>query len=184
MNEYAFAIHPSPHSHTLWRTFDFPVSCLHAECNAHTTCVCRPTGHHMDNNSNLFGVCANLKTPETNFIFVRTGSSTKSSSRLHLLGLDSNGCSCMTIYQRSKGAHSSPVILLKYDVLTYWNADRSGRPRGLRHELSSPARTPRAWVPIPFEAWLSVCTYSVCVLCVNSGLATGWSPVQGVLSSV
>jgi hypothetical protein len=30
-----------------------------------------------------------------------------------------------------------------------------------------------------------VCVYSVCiVLCVGSGLATGWSPVQGVLSSV
>jgi hypothetical protein len=58
----------------------------------------------------------------------------------------------------------------------------SQRPRGLRHKPSSPARTLWSWVRIPLEAWISVCVYSVCVvLCVGSGLATGWSPVQGVL---
>jgi hypothetical protein len=32
---------------------------------------------------------------------------------------------------------------------------------------------------------MSVCVYSVCVvLFVGSGLATGWSPVQGVLLTV
>jgi hypothetical protein len=32
---------------------------------------------------------------------------------------------------------------------------------------------------------MSVWIYCVCaVLCVGSGLATGWSPVQGVLPSV
>jgi hypothetical protein len=35
--------------------------------------------------------------------------------------------------------------------------------------------------PIPLEAWMHVCVYSVFVLfCVRSGFATGWSPVQGV----
>jgi hypothetical protein len=51
---------------------------------------------------------------------------------------------------------------------------RSQWPRGLRHELSSLARTLGSWVRIPVEAWMSVCVYSVCVvLCVGSGLATG-----------
>jgi hypothetical protein len=59
---------------------------------------------------------------------------------------------------------------------------RSQWPRGLRNEPSSPSRTLGSWFRIPHEAWMSVCVYSVCVvLCVGSGLATGWSPVQGVL---
>jgi hypothetical protein len=64
-------------------------------------------------------------------------------------------------------------------------ADHSDR-RGLRHEPSSPARTLGSSVRIPLEAWLSLCVYScVCVvLYVGSGLATGWSPVQGVLPTV
>jgi hypothetical protein len=41
---------------------------------------------------------------------------------------------------------------------------RSQWPRGLRHELSSPARTLRLWVRIPLEAWMSVCVYYVFVL--------------------
>jgi hypothetical protein len=57
---------------------------------------------------------------------------------------------------------------------------RSQWPRGLRHELSSLARTLGSWVRIPPQAWMSVCVYSVCVvLCVNSGLATGWTPDKG-----
>jgi hypothetical protein len=59
---------------------------------------------------------------------------------------------------------------------------RSQWPRSLRHELSSLARTLGSWVRIPLEAWMSVCVYSVCVL--GSGLATGWSLVQGVLPNV
>jgi hypothetical protein len=40
-------------------------------------------------------------------------------------------------------------------------------------------------VRIPLKAWMFVCVYSVCVVpCVGSGLATGWSPVQGVLLTV
>jgi hypothetical protein len=62
---------------------------------------------------------------------------------------------------------------------------RSQRPCGLRHVLSSLARTLGSWVRIPLTAWMSVCVYSVCVvLCVGSGLATDWSPVQGVLQTV
>jgi hypothetical protein len=45
---------------------------------------------------------------------------------------------------------------------------RSQCPRGLRHELSSPAQTLGSWVRIPLEAWMSVCIYSVFVMsCVQ-----------------
>jgi hypothetical protein len=45
---------------------------------------------------------------------------------------------------------------------------RSEWPRGLRHELSSPARTLGSWILIPLEAWMSVCVYTVFVLfCVQ-----------------
>jgi hypothetical protein len=58
-------------------------------------------------------------------------------------------------------------------------------PRGLRHEMSSPAWTLGSWLRIPLDAWMFVCVYSVFVLsCVGSGLATGWSLVQGVLPTV
>jgi hypothetical protein len=47
-------------------------------------------------------------------------------------------------------------------------------PRGLTHEMSSPAQTLGSWVLIPFEAWIAVHISSVFVLsCVDSGLATG-----------
>jgi hypothetical protein len=41
---------------------------------------------------------------------------------------------------------------------------RSQWPRGLRHELSSLARTLGSCVRVPLEAWMSVCVYSVFVL--------------------
>jgi hypothetical protein len=42
-------------------------------------------------------------------------------------------------------------------------------------------RTLRSWVRIPLKAWTPVCAFIVCVvLCVGSGLATGWSLLQGV----
>jgi hypothetical protein len=59
---------------------------------------------------------------------------------------------------------------------------RSQWPRGLKHELSSLARTLGSWVRIPLEAWMSVCVYYVFAL--GSGLATSWSLVQGVLPNV
>jgi hypothetical protein len=69
-------------------------------------------------------------------------------------------------------------------VVTVINS-RSQWPRGLRHEMSSPAWTLGSWVRIPLEAWMFVYVYSVFVLsCVGSGLAKGWSPVQGVLPIV
>jgi hypothetical protein len=58
---------------------------------------------------------------------------------------------------------------------------RSQWPHGLSHDPSSSAGTLGSWVPIPLEAWMSVCVYSVCV---GSGLATGWPPFQGVLPTV
>jgi hypothetical protein len=55
-------------------------------------------------------------------------------------------------------------------------------PRCRRHEPSSSARTVWSWIRIPLEAWMSVlCAFT---LCVGSGLATGWSTVQGVLPTV
>jgi hypothetical protein len=59
-------------------------------------------------------------------------------------------------------------------------------PRGLRHELSSSAQTLRLWVRIPLKTCsMFVCVYSEFVLsCVGSGLVSGWSPVQGVLTTV
>jgi hypothetical protein len=52
---------------------------------------------------------------------------------------------------------------------------RSQWPRGLKHELSSFARTLGSWVRITLEAWMSLCVYSAFVS--GSGLATGWSLV-------
>jgi hypothetical protein len=52
-------------------------------------------------------------------------------------------------------------------------------PRWLRHELSSLARTLGSWIRIRLEAWMSVFTFVL-----GSGLATGWSLVQGVLPNV
>jgi hypothetical protein len=65
---------------------------------------------------------------------------------------------------------------------------RSQWPRRLRHGLSWLVRTLRSWVRIPLKVWMfGVCMrlFCVCVvLSVGSGLATGWSPVQGVLPTV
>jgi hypothetical protein len=68
--------------------------------------------------------------------------------------------------------------MVKYEL------SRSQLSRGLRHEPSSPARTQGSWVRIPLKAWISVHLFCVCVLCVGSGLATGWSPIQGILPTV
>jgi hypothetical protein len=60
----------------------------------------------------------------------------------------------------------------------YFSDHRSEWPRGLRHELSSPARMLGSCVRIPLKAWIFVCLFCVCI---SSGFATGWSPIQGVL---
>jgi hypothetical protein len=57
---------------------------------------------------------------------------------------------------------------------------RSQWPRCLRHEMSSSAWTLGSWVRIPLEA-LMFAFILFALSCVGSGLATGWSLVQGVL---
>jgi hypothetical protein len=42
---------------------------------------------------------------------------------------------------------------------------RSQWPRGLRHELSSVARTLGSWIRIPFEARMSLCAFILCLCC-------------------
>jgi hypothetical protein len=53
-----------------------------------------------------------------------------------------------------------------YNYLTCIVVLRPQWPRGLRHELSSPTRALGWWVRIPLKAWMSVCVYSVYVVCV------------------
>jgi hypothetical protein len=61
---------------------------------------------------------------------------------------------------------------------------RSQWPRGLRHEMSSPAQTPGSWVRIPLDAQMSVSVYSIFVMSyLGNSLATSWSPVSGVLQT-
>jgi hypothetical protein len=60
----------------------------------------------------------------------------------------------------------------------YCHASRSQWPRGLRHEISSLARTLGSWVRIPLETWMSA--FILC-LCAGSGLAIGWSLVLPTL---
>jgi hypothetical protein len=55
----------------------------------------------------------------------------------------------------------------------------------LRHESSSNDQALESWFRIPLEPWIFFHVYSLCVvLCVYSGLATSWSPAQGVLPTV
>ncbi|PNF43776.1 hypothetical protein B7P43_G09759, partial [Cryptotermes secundus] len=62
---------------------------------------------------------------------------------------------------------------------------RSEWPRGLRHEPSTSAWTLGSWVRIPLEALIYVLLFCSCVvLYAGSGLVTGRSPVQGVLTTV
>jgi hypothetical protein len=74
-------------------------------------------------------------------------------------------------------------ILMNWSTITFTSSRdlvfRSQWPRRLKHEPSSPARTLGWWVRIPFEAWIFVCIYSVCVvLCVGSDLPTGLSVIR------
>jgi hypothetical protein len=48
---------------------------------------------------------------------------------------------------------------------------------------SSPTRTLGSWIRIPLKAWMFAFILFV-LYCVGSGLASGWSPVQGVLATV
>jgi hypothetical protein len=57
---------------------------------------------------------------------------------------------------------------------------RSQCPRGLKHELSSPAQTLGSWVRIPLQSYMSAFIPFCVALCAG----TGWSPVRGVLLTV
>jgi hypothetical protein len=67
--------------------------------------------------------------------------------------------------------------------ITKCNEFRSQWPRGLRHGMSSPARTLGSWVRIPVWTWMFAFILFV-LSYVSSGLATGWSFVEGVLPIV
>jgi hypothetical protein len=87
------------------------------------------------------------------------------------------------------------VILttMRTSNLTYFNSNLimlyrdmpAIEPSGLRHVLSSLARTLGSLVRIPLRAWMfgvCMCLFCICVfLCLGRGLATSWSLVQGVL---
>jgi hypothetical protein len=77
---------------------------------------------------------------------------------------------------------ASSLLHADFFIAYSLNLSRSQWPRCLGHELSSRVQTLGSWVRIPLKAWMSVCVYSVFVL--GSGLATGWSFVQQVLSNV
>jgi len=55
-------------------------------------------------------------------------------------------------------------------------------PYGLGYVQSSTARILGSWIRIPLQARL--CSFFFVLSRVGGGLATGWYPVQGVLSSV
>jgi hypothetical protein len=87
--------------------------------------------------------------------------------------------SCCQLSQLSKlretlSQISQPSNLVS-SVIAYWVTYKDfhfvgdHRPRGLRHEISSPAQTLGSWVRIPLDAYTSVYVYSVFVLsCVPS----------------
>jgi hypothetical protein len=56
---------------------------------------------------------------------------------------------------------------------------------GANRALSSLAWKPGPWVRIPLRAWMfSVCVCVFLCLCTGRGLATSWSPAQGVPPTV
>jgi hypothetical protein len=69
------------------------------------------------------------------------------------------------------------IHLLLVLISTPYADGRSQRPRCLKHEMSSPARTLGSWVRIPLKAWMSVCVYSLCV-CYVSALQRAHHPTK------
>jgi hypothetical protein len=81
----------------------------------------------------------------------------------------------ITIYSSLRTAWIMGPVVLEF---------RSQWPRGLKHELWN-FRTLGSWVRTPIKTWIFVYVYSMFVLsCVGSGLATGLSPIRGVLPTV
>jgi hypothetical protein len=68
---------------------------------------------------------------------------------------------------------------ISYPLRLPWFHNRN---KNMRHELPSLARTLGSWVLIPLKAWMfGVCMrlFCVCVvLCLDRGLATGWSLIH------
>jgi hypothetical protein len=83
-------------------------------------------------------------------------------------------------------AQSSAHCLWNCFVAILLDWGRSQWSRGVRHEPPSPAPTLGSWGPNPTRGmFVCVRLFCVCVvLCVGSGLATGWSPAQVVLPTV
>jgi hypothetical protein len=50
---------------------------------------------------------------------------------------------------------------LKFGFIKF-QMSRSQRPRGLRHEVSSPAQTLGSWVQIPLKAWMFAFILRLC----------------------
>jgi hypothetical protein len=95
-----------------------------------------------------------------------------------LMCLRYDATECSTLKMEALGTPEIPVTIYKIILRDFPESNdlhsRSQLPRGLRHQLSSLARTLGSWVRISLKALMSVCVYSVCVvLCVGSGLATG-----------
>jgi hypothetical protein len=86
-------------------------------------------------------------------------------------------------FQKHQGRSSFNFAAKERTIFSvYWKSScRSQWPRGLRHELSSPARTLGSWVRIQLKARTFVCDYSVCI---RIGLETGWSPIQQVVTTI
>jgi hypothetical protein len=80
------------------------------------------------------------------------------------------------------------ILRTKMNMQSLHARRRSRWPSGLSHVLTSLARKPGSWVRIALRAWMfgvCMCLFCVCVvLCLSRGIATSWSPVQGVLQSV
>jgi hypothetical protein len=74
----------------------------------------------------------------------------------------------MELWVATKSRHSAlswaTSIQFTYIRTIYLTVSRSQWPRGLSHEMSSPAWTLGSWVTISLQAWMFVCVYSVFVL--------------------
>jgi hypothetical protein len=120
----------------------------------------------------------------TNKMVIFIGTSVRASNLTSTIIIPKQPFSSMLIYtllfKYGSMVTRDRIVLLNV-VAMCW----SQWPRGLRYEMSSPAWTLGSWVRISLEAWMFVCVYSVFVFsCEVSGLAMGWSLVQGVLPTL
>jgi hypothetical protein len=70
--------------------------------------------------------------------------------------------------------------------LTWGIYEQAGHGSRLRYALPSLAPKPGSWVRIPLRPWMFsvwMCAFFLC-LCTDRGLATSWSPAEGVLPTV